>query len=173
MSQQGSAPSQPAPERTAHYTKLILKKSVIKGYHVYKIGPLYPNPAIRLTIDREYTNRHDQHACLVWLPALDTFPKENLSMVTDEKRQLTLNDITGLPIGHVPKCLSADYRSIIDEGGDINAEVTGEPVPSFAPWPKPNEEGGGGFFCLVTIYFLMSTLMFSMKNYVILQRKLR
>ena len=60
-----------------------------------------------------------------------------------------LHDIAGFPIGHMPKCLSADFRSIID-GGEINAEVTGEPVPSFAPWPKPNE-GEGELFCLVTI----------------------
>lgn len=28
-------------------------------------------------------------------------------------------------------------------GGEIYAEVTGQPVPSFHPWPEPNEEGGG------------------------------
>ena len=31
----------------------------------------------------------------------------------------------------------------MNEGWTITAEVTGEPVPSFPPWPAPNEEGGG------------------------------
>ncbi|KAH3727940.1 hypothetical protein DPMN_053886 [Dreissena polymorpha] len=34
----------------------------------------------------------------------------------------------------------------MNEVGTITAEVTGEPVPSFQPWPAPNEEGGGVVF---------------------------
>lgn len=64
-------------------------------------------------------------------------------MVTDEKRKLKLSDIAGLPIGHVPKCLSKLFRDILDEGGEITREATDQPKPSFPPWPKPNEEGGG------------------------------
>lgn len=38
-------------------------------------------------------------------------------MVTDEKRQLKLSDDAGLPIGHVPRCLSDFFCTIIDQGG--------------------------------------------------------
>ena len=143
LSKQGSAPSQPGPDCCSSETKLILKNFVVKGYHVYKIRPPYTNPATLLTIDREYTNKHDAHACIVWLPPLDSFPKEKHDMLTDAKRQLRLSDIAGLPIGHVPKSLSSDFRSIIDAGGEIHAEVTGHPIPSFSPWPEKSEEGGG------------------------------
>lgn len=145
ISPQQASSSNPAAANTPStaYTKVILKNSVIKGYHVFKIRPPYTNPATRLTVDREYTNRHDEHACLVWLPALDTFSIDMHNMFTDEKRQLKLTDIAGLPIGHVPKCLSSVFRHVLDEGGEIHAEVTGEPVPSFAPWPEPQSEGGG------------------------------
>ena len=74
---------------------------------------------------------------------MDTFSIDMHNMFTDEKRQLKLSDIAGLPIGHVPKCLSSVFRHDLDEGGEIHAEVTGEPVPSFAPWPEPQSEGGG------------------------------
>lgn len=37
--------------------------------------------------------------------------------ITDEKRQLILSDIAGLPIGHVPMCLSSHFRDIFDNGG--------------------------------------------------------
>lgn len=48
-----------------------------------------------------------------------------------------------LQIGHVPRSLAGLFRSVLDEGGEIFAESTGEPVPSFPPWPAQNEEGGG------------------------------
>lgn len=51
-------------------------------------------------------------------------------MVTDEKRQLKLSDDAGLPIGHVPRCLSDFFCTIIDQGGEIKAETTGKPAPS-------------------------------------------
>lgn len=98
----------------------------------------------QLFIDREYTNVKDEYACLVWLPQLESFPPDIHGMVTDEKRQLKLSDVAGLPIGHVPRCLSQFFCTIIDQGGEIKAETTGHPVPSFPPWPAPNEEGGGG-----------------------------
>ena len=64
-------------------------------------------------------------------------------MYTDEKRQLKLSDIAGLPVGHVPGTLSGCFRRILDSGGHIYAIVTGEPCPSFPPWPAQNEKGGG------------------------------
>jgi hypothetical protein len=48
-----------------------------------------------------------------------------------------------LPVGHVPRYLAGLFRSVLDEGGNIFAEATGEPIPSFPPWPSQNEEGGG------------------------------
>ena len=53
-----------------------------------------------------------------------------------------LSDIAGLPVRHVPKCLSELFCDIMGTGGKIFALVTGDPVPCFPPWP-PNEEGGG------------------------------
>ena len=50
----------------------------------------------------------------VWLPALDIFSIDMHNMFTDEKRQLKLTDIAGLPIGHVPKCLSSVFRHVLD-----------------------------------------------------------
>lgn len=60
-------------------------------------------------------------------------------MVTDAKRFLKLSDVADLPIGHVPRSLAGLFRSVLDEGGEIYAEATGEPVPSFPPWPAPNQ----------------------------------
>lgn len=64
-------------------------------------------------------------------------------MVTDESRSLTLQDIAGLPIGHVPRGLALAFRDIIDTDGEISAIPTGAPVPSFFPWPEPKQIGGG------------------------------
>jgi len=120
-----------------------LQKSVIKGYHAYKIRPPFTEPPTRLRVDREYTNIKDMNACLVWLPPLDQFKENMHSMVTDAKRVLKLSDVADLPVGHVPRSLAGLFRSVLDEGGEIFAEATGEPVPSFPPWPAQNEEGGG------------------------------
>lgn len=35
------------------------------------------------------------------------------------------------------------FGTFLIMGGGIYAEVTGHPVPSFYPWPEPNEKGGG------------------------------
>lgn len=85
---------------------IVIDKSVIKGYHAFKIRPPYITHVPQLFIDREYTNVKDEYAWLVWLPQLESFPPDIHDMVTDEKRQLKLSDVAGLPIGHVPRCLS-------------------------------------------------------------------
>ena len=82
--------------------KMTLKKSVIKGYHVFKIRPCITSPPTQLIVDREYSKKKDPDACLVWLPPLETFPESVHDTVTDEKRQLKLSDVAGLSIGHVP-----------------------------------------------------------------------
>ena len=130
-----------APSRILENTSIQLQNAVIKGYHAYKIRP--PVTPTKLCVDREYTNISDVNACLVWVSPLETFPEVMHSVVTDEKRMLMLADIAGLPVGHVPRALAGVFRAVLDAGGNIHAVATGNPVPSFPPWPAPQEEGGG------------------------------
>jgi hypothetical protein len=120
-----------------------LQGSVIKGFHEYKIHPPMTNPPTQLRVDLEYTNLHDPHASLVWIPEIESFPSSCHDMVTDEKRCLKLMDVAGLPIGHAPRGISAAFRQILEGGAKIFAEPTGEPCPSFSPWPSMLEKGGG------------------------------
>ncbi|KAK3089455.1 hypothetical protein FSP39_003759 [Pinctada imbricata] len=120
--------------------KIIINQSVIKGYHQFKIKPLH-SCNFSLPVEREYTNITDTHACLVWIP--EKVPENKLNLVTDEKRYLTLKDIVGLPCGHVRRGLAPAFRIILDKGGQIMAEATQEPRPSFPPWPEQLESGGG------------------------------
>ena len=46
-------------------------------------------------------------------------------------------------MGHVPKCLAPSFVEVMDNGGTILAEVKGDSVPSFEPWPAPDQEEGG------------------------------
>ncbi|KAH3886046.1 hypothetical protein DPMN_010047 [Dreissena polymorpha] len=41
------------------------------------------------------------------------------------------------------KGLAGAFRKIIELEGKITALATGEPCPSFAPWPAPEATGGG------------------------------
>ena len=122
---------------------IILENSVIKGYHAYQIKPPSTDPPTKLIVDREYTNISDKDACLVWLPELETFPRSLHDMVTDQQRQLKLSDVAGLPIGHAPRILASFFRTVLDNEGAIHAVCTGNPCPSFPPWPAPTEIGGG------------------------------
>ena len=80
---------------------LYIKHAVVKGYHAFQIKP--PISLVKMTVDREYTNIHDENACLVWLPLLDQFPDIMHDTVTDDKTHFKLSDIAGLPIGHIPR----------------------------------------------------------------------
>ncbi|XP_052799301.1 poly [ADP-ribose] polymerase tankyrase-1-like [Mya arenaria] len=122
-------------------TSITLENSMIKGYHVYKIKTPITDPVTKLVVDREYTYIKDKDACLVWIPGLSEFDITLHDMVTDDKRQLKLSDIAALPIGHVP-CILCFYN-VLDSGGHVCAIMTGEPTPSFPPWPAPSESGGG------------------------------
>ena len=102
---------------------------------------MYSTPLTQLIVYIEYSNTKDPSACLVWFPSLKTFPKTVHNTFTDETRQLILEDVAGLPIGHVP-CLLSSFFCAIMEGGSIVADVTGRPVPSFPLWPAPTEGGG-------------------------------
>lgn len=113
---------------------------MIKGYHVFKIKP--PQET-HLIVDREYTNIADKDACLIWIPELSKFDKSLHDTVTDEQKCLRLSDIAGLPVGHVPRVLASCFYNVLDCGGEVYANVTGDPVQSFPPWPAPNEKGGG------------------------------
>lgn len=117
---------------------MTLRTSVIKGYHAFQIKPPSTTPPTRLTIEPEYTYIHDINACLVCLPPLDSLPGHMHSAMTDEKRQLRLEDVAGLPIGHVLRTLAVYLRSVMEDG-----HVFAEPVPSSSPWPEKDEEGGG------------------------------
>jgi hypothetical protein len=69
------------------------------------------------------------------------------NIITDVKRGLLLEDIASLLIGHVPKGLSSSFRNSLDENGDIFSQITGDPTPSFAPWPAPEDSGWGVKCC--------------------------
>lgn len=144
VAESGYHPQGSPPHRSEDNTRYIkLSNSVIKGYHVYRIRPPVTNPPTRLRVDREYTNIKDVNACLVWIPELNSFPQHLHKLVTDTKRSLYLDDVADLPIGHVPRSLAGFFRNILDSGGSVFAEVIGDPTPSFPPWPRPDEEGGG------------------------------
>jgi len=136
-----STSDQPTSFKTKKH--ITLENCVIKGYHEFKIRPPRTDPVTMLRVDREYTNTHDENACLVWIPALNSFSSDLFEMVTDGKKELTLKDVAGLPVGHVPLGLSYSFRQVMDTEGDIYAEPIGDPIPSFPPWPAPNEVGGG------------------------------
>ena len=90
----------------------MLENCVIKGYHAYQIKPPITDPPTKLRVDREYTNIVDKEACLVWLPDLETFNESIHDMVTDQRRQLQLLDIAGLPIGHAPRTLAGFFSEV-------------------------------------------------------------
>jgi hypothetical protein len=124
--------------------EIQIKHSVIKGYHAYKIRPpIHCNVPLR--VDREYLNISDTNAMLCWIPSLNSYVPHQHDMTTDEKRILKLQDIVDLPVGHVPRGLAGAFRSIMDTSDKcaISAFPTGEPCPSFPPWPPVNQKGGG------------------------------
>ena len=77
---------------------IVIENAVIKGYHEFQIRP--PS-ALQLPVTKEYGNRHDPHACLVWVPEIEKIPSSLWNHVTDEKRGERVRTIAGLPIGRV------------------------------------------------------------------------
>ena len=49
-------------------------------------------------------------------------------MTTDDKRCLTVSDIAGLPVGHVPRGLAGVFRDLLDSNATIQAFPTGVAV---------------------------------------------
>ncbi|KAK3726373.1 hypothetical protein QZH41_017770 [Actinostola sp. cb2023] len=122
---------------------ICIMNAVIKGYHEFQIRP----PAsLTLTVMKELGNKFDAKACLVWIPELETIPKQLRCAVTDAKRGETLETIVGLPIGRVPRGLSACFWELMTSFPEVEAiqcQQTGDPCASFPPWLEIHSPGGG------------------------------
>ena len=90
--------------------KVIISNAVIKGYHEFQIRP---PPLLCLQVTKEYGNKHDKNACLVWVPELESIPREMWNIVTDAKRGEVVETIAGLPIGRVPRGLSSCFWELL------------------------------------------------------------
>ena len=62
---------------------IIVSNAVIKGYHEFQIRP---PQCVLLPVTKEYENKHDPNACLIWVPELDKIPTNLWNETTDEKR---------------------------------------------------------------------------------------
>ena len=69
---------------------MVVSKAVIKGYHIFQI--------LDLQVTREYGNKDDKYACLIWVPELELIPRNMWSVVTDAKRGERVETVAGLPI---------------------------------------------------------------------------
>ena len=90
--------------------KVVVSKAVIKGYHIFRIRP---PPLLDLQVTKEYGNKHDKYACLIWVPELELIPNNMWSVVTDAKRGERVETITGLPIRWVPQGLSSCFWELL------------------------------------------------------------
>lgn len=115
----------------APFKEVVLKNSVIKIYHIYKVKPPMTNPATRLSVEREFSNPRDPSACLVRIPPLSDMSTDLHDMYTDPKRYLKVSDIAGLPIGHVPQGFSGTFRLLMEKECVISSEPIGMSCPSF------------------------------------------
>ena len=52
--------------------KITLCNAVVKGYHEFKIRP---PPSLSLLVTKEFGNKRDPNACLVWVPDLEFIPQ--------------------------------------------------------------------------------------------------
>ncbi len=91
-------------------TSVVILNAVVKGYHEFQIRP---PPTFSLRVTKEYGNKYDQTACLVWVPELESIPSEMRRVVTDAKRGETVETIAGLPIGRVPRGLSSCFWELL------------------------------------------------------------
>lgn len=90
--------------------KVVISNAVIKGYHKLQIRP---SPLLDLQVTKEYGNKHDKYACLIWVPELELIPHSLWSVVTDTKRGERVETIAGLPIGSVPRGLSQCFWELL------------------------------------------------------------
>ena len=70
--------------------QIVIETAVVKGYHEFQIRPPIDLP---LPVTKEYGNKHDPYACLVWVPELDSIPFTMWFHVTDIKRGETVQTI--------------------------------------------------------------------------------
>ena len=89
---------------------IIVSSAVIKGYHEFQIRP---PQCVLLPVTKEYGNKHDPNACLIWVPELDKIPINLWNETTDEKRGERVRTIAGLPIGWVPRGLSFCFWDLL------------------------------------------------------------
>ena len=75
--------------------KVVVSKAVIKGYHIFRIRP---PPLLDLQVTKEYGNKHDKYACLIWVPELELISRNMWSIVRDAKRGERVETIARLPI---------------------------------------------------------------------------
>ncbi|KAM7434633.1 hypothetical protein ABFA07_015321 [Porites harrisoni] len=122
--------------------KVVVSKAVIKGYHIFQIRP---SPLLDLQVTKEYGNKHDKYACLIWVPELELIPRNMWSIVTDAKRGERVETIAGLPIRRVPQGLSSCLWELLSfpHVASIDCKQAGHPCQSFSPWPVPQSPGGG------------------------------
>ena len=62
--------------------KVVVSKAVIKGYHIFQIRP---PPLLDLQVTKEYGNKHDKYACLIWVPELELISRNMWQMPKGEK----------------------------------------------------------------------------------------
>ena len=89
---------------------IIVNNAVVKGYHEFQIRP---PQGLLLPVTKEYGNKHDRNACLIWVPKIDQIPRTLWNKVPDEKRGERVETIAGLPIGRVPQGLSSCFRELL------------------------------------------------------------
>jgi hypothetical protein len=99
--------------------KIVIENAVIKGYHVFQIRPPLN---LSLPVTKEYGNKHDPSACLVWVPELHFIPEAVWYTVTDAKRGETVQTIAGLPIGRVPWGLSKCFSELLSSSDTITID---------------------------------------------------
>ncbi|KAK2558708.1 hypothetical protein P5673_018913 [Acropora cervicornis] len=131
---------------------IVIENALIKGYHKFQIRP--PPPALLLPVTKEYGNRHDPHACLVWVPEIEKTPSSLWNHETDETCGERVRTINGLPTGRVPKGLSSCFYELLGSNNveRIECEQTGIPCKSFSPWPHYQSPGGGVVISCITEY---------------------
>ena len=89
---------------------VVISNAIVKGYYEFQIRP---PPTFSLRVTKEYGNRHDRTACLIWVPELESISAEMRAVVTDIKRGETVQTIAGLPIGRVPRGLSSCFWELL------------------------------------------------------------
>jgi len=78
---------------------------------------------------------------LTGIPKLKTLDESAHGMSTDNKRQLVLFDVTGLPTENVPRELATCLRDQFDNSGTVHAEHYVELAPVSSPWPEQHKVG--------------------------------